>query len=89
VDTEPHTADYERTARLSSLVKVNGMCFLDAGRGPRAYAEWLADHAALAVAIDANRKMLMLPHLRLGKKAQVVRSNLDTPLISWQVLHWM
>lgn len=80
VDTKPHNAYYERPATLSLLPEVKGKRVLDAGCGPGAYAEWLADRGAEVVAFDANEKMVRLARERLGDKAQVVQANLEQPL---------
>jgi len=80
VDTKPHNAYYERPAMLSLLPDVNGKRVLDAGCGPGAYAEWLADHGAQVVAFDANKKMVRLARQRLDDKAQVFLANLESPL---------
>jgi ubiquinone/menaquinone biosynthesis C-methylase UbiE len=80
VDTKPHNAYYERPATLSLLPEVKGKRVLDAGCGPGAYAEWLVDHGAEVVAIDANEKMVGLARQRLGDKAQVLQANLEHPL---------
>jgi ubiquinone/menaquinone biosynthesis C-methylase UbiE len=80
VDTKPHNAYYERPATLSLLPEVKGRRVLDAGCGPGAYAEWLVDHGAEVVALDANEKMVRLARQRLGGKAQVLLANLEQPL---------
>jgi len=80
VDTKPHNAYYERPATLSLLPEVKGKRVLDAGCGPGAYAEWLAEHGAEVVALDANEKMVRLARQRLGSKAQVLLANLEQPL---------
>ena len=80
VDTKPHNAYYERLATLSLLPEVKGKRVLDAGCGPGAYAEWLVEHGAEVVALDANEKMVRLARQRLGSKAQVLLANLEQPL---------
>jgi len=80
VDTKPHNAYYERPATLSLLPEVKGKRVLDAGCGPGAYAEWLVEHGAEVVALDANEKMVRLARQRLGSKAQVLLANLEQPL---------
>ena len=80
VDTKPHNAYYERPATLSLLPEVKGRRVLDAGCGPGAYAEWLVEHGAEVVALDANEKMVRLARQRLGSKAQVLLANLEQPL---------
>jgi SAM-dependent methyltransferase len=80
VDTKPHNAYYERPATLSLLPDVTCKRLLDAGCGPGVYAEWLVEHGAQVVAIDANRKMVRLARERLGDRAQVLLANLEAPL---------
>ena len=80
VDTKAHNAYYERPAMLSLLPDVNGLHVLDAGCGPGVYSQWLAEHGAQVVALDANRKMVRLARKRLGDKAQVLLAELGKPL---------
>lgn len=80
VDTKPHNAYYERPATLSLLPAVRGMRVLDAGCGPGAYAEWLVEHGAWVVALDANFKMLRLARQRLGDRAHLLQANLEATL---------
>jgi SAM-dependent methyltransferase len=80
VDSKPHNAYYERPATLSLLPDVHGLHVLDAGCGPGAYAEWLVDHGAQVVAVDANQKMVQLARMRLGDKARIIQANLEEPL---------
>jgi SAM-dependent methyltransferase len=80
VETKPHNAYYERPATLSLLPEVRSKRILDAGCGPGVYSEWLADHGAQVLALDANEKMVRLARQRLGDKAQVVHANLEQPL---------
>ena len=80
VDTKPHNAYYERPATLSLLPDVNGKRVLDAGCGPGVYAEWLVEHGAHVVAIDANEKMVALAKQRLGEKVKILQANLEAPL---------
>ncbi len=80
VDTKPYNAYYERPATLSLLPEVRGKRVLDAGCGPGVYAQWLVEHGAQVVAVDANRKMVRLARQRLGGKAQVLLANLEAPL---------
>jgi SAM-dependent methyltransferase len=80
VDTKPHNAYYERPATLSLLPELQGKRVLDAGCGPGAYAEWLAERGAEVVAIDVNEKMVRHARQRLGDRARVVHANLEQPL---------
>jgi SAM-dependent methyltransferase len=80
IDTKPHNAYYERPATLSLLPDVIGKRVLDAGCGPGVYAEWLVEHGAHVVALDANEKMVALARQRLGEKVQILQANLEAPL---------
>src|SRR5262245_20499238 len=80
VETKPYNAFYDRPAVLSLLPPVAGKRVLDAGCGPGAYAEWLADHGAEVVAVDVCPRMVELARLRLGTKASVVEADLGRPL---------
>jgi len=82
VDTKPHNAYYERPATISLLPEVKGKRVLDAGCGPGVYSEWLIEHGAEVVAVDASPKMVKLAKQRLGKKADVRQANLAEPLPS-------
>jgi 2-polyprenyl-3-methyl-5-hydroxy-6-metoxy-1,4-benzoquinol methylase len=59
---------------------VTGKRVLDAGCGPGAYAQWLAEHGAIVEAFDANEKMVNLAQARLGDRVQVNLANLEQPL---------
>lgn len=80
IDTWPYNANYERPATLSLLPEVMGKHVLDAGCGPGVYTEWLVEHGAQVIAIDANRKMVQLARKRLGGKAEVRQASLEQPL---------
>src|SRR4028118_242469 len=80
VDTKPHNAYYERPATLSLMPEVKGKRVFDAGCGPGVYSEWLIEHGAEIVAVDASPKMVELAKQRLGEKADVRQADLDKPL---------
>jgi len=80
VDTKPHNAAYERPATLSLLPEVKGKRVLDAGCGPGVYAEWLVEHGAEVVALDASEKMVTLARQRLRGRAEILHANLERPL---------
>ncbi len=80
IDTKGHNAYYDRPAVLSLLPDVAGKRVLDAGCGPGAYAEWLLDHGAQVVAIDANTKMLAHARARTEDRAEFHLANLNAPL---------
>ncbi|MBN1285713.1 MAG: methyltransferase domain-containing protein [Anaerolineae bacterium] len=80
VDTKPHNAYYERPATLALLPDVSGRRVLDAGCGPGVYTEWLLDHGAQVVAIDASPKMVELARQRVGSRAELRVADLGKPL---------
>lgn len=80
IDTKGHNAYYDRPAVLSLLPDVAGKRVLDAGCGPGAYAQWLLDHGAQVVAVDANAKMLAHARERTGNRAEFHLANLNAPL---------
>ncbi len=65
IDTKPHNAYYERPATLSLMPEVKGKRVLDAGCGSGVYSEWLIEHGAEIVAVDASPKMVELAKQRL------------------------
>jgi SAM-dependent methyltransferase len=79
IDTKPHNAYYERPATLSLLPEVKGKRVLDAGCGPGVYSEWLIEHGAEVVAVDASPKMVELAKLRLGRATDVRQADLSKP----------
>ena len=80
IDSKAHNAFYDRPAVLSLLPDVTGKRVLDAGCGPGAYAEWLLDHGAQVVAVDANEKMLAHARARTANRAEFHLANLNAPL---------
>src|ERR1700687_3116341 len=84
VDTKAHNAHYDRPATLSLLPPVAGLRVLDAGCGPGAYCEWLADQGASVVGIDSSTKMVALAQRRLGGRADIHRVDLAQPLNEFQ-----
>jgi SAM-dependent methyltransferase len=80
ISTKPHNAYYERPATLSLMPEVKWLRVLDAGCGPGIYSEWLAEHGAEVVAVDASPKMVELARRRLGKEADVRPADLSKPL---------
>src|SRR5260221_13358456 len=64
VDTKAHNAHYERPATLSLLPQVAGQRVLDAGCGPSAYSQWLAEHGAPVGGIDSTPRLGAPAHPR-------------------------
>ena len=77
VDTKPHNAYYERPATLSLLPEVKDKRVLDAACGPGVYSEWLIEHGAKVVAVDASSKMIELAKRRLGDAADIRQADLS------------
>jgi ubiquinone/menaquinone biosynthesis C-methylase UbiE len=80
VDTKPHNAYYDRPAVISLLPEVRGLRVLDAGCGPGAYAEWLVEHGAQVVAVDASPAMLAHARQRVSDRATFHLADLSQPL---------
>jgi SAM-dependent methyltransferase len=80
VETKPHNAYYERPATLSLLPPVAGRHVLDAGCGPGVYAEWLVEHGAEVVGLDASPTMIRLARERLGDRVRLIRADLGRAL---------
>ncbi len=78
--TKAHNAYYERPAMLALLPDVAGLRVLDAGCGPGMYAEWLLDHGADVVCVDASPKMLEHARTRVGGRAEIIEADLGKPL---------
>lgn len=78
--TKPHNAYLERPATLSLLPDVTGRRVLDAGCGPGIYAADLIERGAEVVAFDVTPEMVELARERLGRRATVLRANLEEPL---------
>jgi SAM-dependent methyltransferase len=53
---------------------------LDAGCGPGIYSQWLINHGAQVVAVDASPKMIELTRQRVGPQVDVRQADLSKPL---------
>lgn len=80
VETKAHNAFYDRPAMLALLPEVAGKRVLDAGCGPGVYAEWLVNHGAEVVGLDASAKMIELAARRLQGKARLIQADFGQPL---------
>jgi SAM-dependent methyltransferase len=80
IDTKPHNAYYERPTTLALLPDVSGLRVLDAGCGPGWYAEWLLDHGAEVVGVDASPKMIGFARQRTQNRADLRVADLSRPL---------
>jgi SAM-dependent methyltransferase len=76
IDDNAFNAHYERPATLSLLPEVAGLRVLDAGCGPGAYANWLAERGAAVTAVDISPKMIALARARLGDRVRVIEHDL-------------
>src|SRR5690242_4441219 len=65
VATKPHNAFYDRPALLALLPAVAHRQVLDAGCGSGIYTEWLVNHGATVLALDASPKMVAHAQARL------------------------
>jgi SAM-dependent methyltransferase len=80
VDEKTYNAYIERPTTLSLLPDVKGKHALDAGCGPGFYSEWLVNHGATVVALDASPKMVGHAKKRLGENVPIHLANLEKPL---------
>lgn len=80
VDSKPHNAFYDRPALLSLLPPVEGRAVLDAGCGPGAYCEWLADHGARVTGLDVSPRMVAHAERRLKGRAAIRLADLGGAL---------
>ncbi|WP_231185259.1 class I SAM-dependent methyltransferase [Haladaptatus sp. DYF46] len=79
-EDDPYCADLEFPAMVALVPEVDGKRILDAGCGYGRYSEWLLDHGADVVALDASEEMVEGAKERLGDRATVHRADLDEPL---------
>ncbi len=80
IDTKPFNAFYERPAMISLIPSVDGKTVLDAGCAAGWYTKWLLAKGAKVTAIDFSPKMIEMTRRRVGKKANIVRADLNEPL---------
>jgi SAM-dependent methyltransferase len=80
IDTKPHNAYYDRPTVFSLLPDVSGKHVLDAGCGPGAYAQWLVEHGAQVLGLDASPQMVKIARQRVGDRAQFRVADLSAPL---------
>ncbi|UCH58175.1 MAG: class I SAM-dependent methyltransferase [Candidatus Bathyarchaeota archaeon] len=59
---------------------MRGRRVLDAGYGPGVYSEWLFEHGAKVIAVDASQRMVELAKGRLGGSVDVRMFDLRKPL---------
>lgn len=71
---------YERPVMYSLLGEVKARRVLDAGCGPGHYAEWLVEHGATVLALDASPKLVQMAKRRLRGTAEVRQADLNEPL---------
>src|SRR5262245_14141436 len=80
VATKPHNAFYDRPALLSLLPAVANAHVLDAGCGSGIYTEWLVNHGATVLALDASPRMVAHAQARLQGRATIREADLGQPL---------
>jgi len=80
VATKPHNAFYDRPALLSLLPAVANAHVLDAGCGSGIYTEWLVNHGATVLALDASPRMIAHAQARLQNRATIREADLGQPL---------
>ncbi|WP_276261555.1 class I SAM-dependent methyltransferase [Haloglomus litoreum] len=77
LEENPYNAHLSFPATTDLLPDVSGQRVLDAGCGGGAYTEWLLDHGAEAVGIDASEGMLAEARDRLGDRSGVTFRRAD------------
>ncbi|MBZ9626140.1 class I SAM-dependent methyltransferase [Clostridium sp. FP2] len=80
VDAKPFNAYYERPATISLLGEVKGKKVLDAGCAAGWYTKWLLEKGASVIALDFSPNMIEMTKKRVGKKAEIIRADLNDPL---------
>ena len=80
VDDKAENAHYEMPATLSVLPHVGGMRVLDAGCGTGRYTEWLLDHGAEVMGVDASPRMIRQARKRVAKRAEFHIADLGKPI---------
>jgi SAM-dependent methyltransferase len=80
IDSKAHNAYYDRPAVLSLLPDVSGKNVLDAGCGPGAYAQWLVEHGAQVLGLDASPQMIDYAQKRVRQGAEFRVADLTQPL---------
>ncbi len=78
--TKPHNAYYDRPAVFSLLPDVSDKRVLDAGCGPGVYAQWLVEHGAQVVGLDASAQMIAIAQRRVGERGEFRVADLSQPL---------
>ena len=80
VETNGYNADLEFPGTTDLIPDVTGKRILNAGCGTGVYTEWLLDHGAEVVAVDASEEMLGHATERVGDRAEFYRANLGSSL---------
>lgn len=80
IDIKPHNAEYERPGLLKLMPPVQGKHVLDAGCGSGSLTQWLLDHGAEVVGLDASPHMLEQARKRVQGKADLRLHDLREPL---------
>jgi len=80
IDVKPHNAEYERPGLLRLMPSVYGKYVLDAGCGSGSLTQWLLDHGAEVMGLDASPHMMAQAHKRVQGKADLRLHDLRDPL---------
>lgn len=81
VGSKPHNAYLDKPATISLIPDIYGKNVLDAGCGPGLNSQWLAEHGAKVIAVDASPKMVKYTKKRLGNQIKVKVHDLRNPLV--------
>jgi SAM-dependent methyltransferase len=80
IDVKPHNAEYERPGLLKVIPSVKGKMVLDAGSGSGSLTQWLLDHGATVIGVDASPHMLEHARKRIKDRATLILHDLREPL---------
>jgi ubiquinone/menaquinone biosynthesis C-methylase UbiE len=80
METNGYNADIELPGTTSLIPDVNEKRILDAGCGTGVYTEWLLDHGAEVVGVDASKEMLKHATERVGDRAEFYQADLGSSL---------
>jgi SAM-dependent methyltransferase len=80
IDIKPHNAEYERPGLLKVMPSVKGKNVLDAGCGSGSLTQWLLDHGAEVIGVDASPYMLEQARKRIQDKSTLILHDLREPL---------
>jgi len=79
-EEDAYNAHLEFPCTTELIPDVDGLRVLDVGCGGGRYTEWLLDHGAEVVGVDASEGMLTEARERVGDRATLHRGNIDSSL---------